>query len=421
VRSCAPLRLLFAKMPCVAQVELAASTGFDAVIIDTEHGPFGGIELEQHVRAADAAGISTLVRVSSLDPAPILQALDAGVTGVVVPHVLDAAQSRAAVQAAHYPPRGRRGLALSTRAGRYGAASLDEHLCAAEHTLVLVQIEDAEAVAHAREILEVDGVDGVLVGATDLSISLGHPGAPAHPDVSAAIDQICRAARNARVAAAAVVRTAEEAEQWHARVASVAVFVATQPMQDAFTQATVRIAAAAAGDTLLLLPGMLATAELWSDVAESLSEQVPVRAARIDLDDSIAEMADTALAAAPARFALAGHSLGAIVAVAIVQRAPARVSKLALLNVSARAASEQQLSDWEEMRRRTQAGAFEQVVREFALASLPRRRRGDPAMVGRIEAMAGEIGSAGSCVNSPPSAPVPTADPPCATSDVRPW
>jgi 4-hydroxy-2-oxoheptanedioate aldolase len=395
VRSGARLRLLFVKMPCAAELELAAHTGFDAVIIDTEHGPSGGIQLEEHVRAADAAGIAALVRVSSLDPASILSALDVGATGIVVPHVLGPEGSRAAVAAAHYPPLGRRGLALSTRAGRYGTASLDAYLRrAAQETLVIVQIEDAEAVALASEILGVDGVDGVLIGATDLSISLAHPGDPAHPEVSAALDQICAAARDAHVAAAAVVRTAEEAEEWNARGAALAVFVSTQLMRDAFTQATTQTSPGA-GDAVVLLPGMLATAELWSDVIESLGASVAVRGARIDLDDSVEEMADTVLASAPASFALAGHSLGAIVALAVVRRAPGRVSKLALLNSSARAASEEQLCAWEQMRRRTQAGDFDQFIGEFALANLPERRRDDHALIARITAMAREVAGAG--------------------------
>ena len=96
-------------------------------------------------------------------------------SGVVVPHVLDAAAAEAAVAAAHYPPRGRRGLALSTRAGRYGAVSLDDHLRrAAAETCVIVQIEDREAVAAADAILAVPGVSAVLIGASDLAMSLGH-------------------------------------------------------------------------------------------------------------------------------------------------------------------------------------------------------------------------------------------------------
>src|SRR5690348_10268232 len=117
-----PLTGLIVKMPAPAQVEAAGHAGFDFVLLDTEHGPGDGLALEEHLRAA---AIPVLVRVRS--PDAILGALDAGAAGVVVPHVLDPAGAEAAVAAAHYPPRGRRGIALSTRAGGYGTVSLDEH------------------------------------------------------------------------------------------------------------------------------------------------------------------------------------------------------------------------------------------------------------------------------------------------------
>jgi 4-hydroxy-2-oxoheptanedioate aldolase len=123
-----PLTALLVKMPCAREIESAGHTGFDLVVIDTEHGPGGGFELEHHLRAADAAGLPALVRVPSADPAGIGAVLDAGATGVVVPHVLDARGAAGVVAAAHYPPRGRRGFALSTRAGGYGAAGWHEHL-----------------------------------------------------------------------------------------------------------------------------------------------------------------------------------------------------------------------------------------------------------------------------------------------------
>src|SRR5579859_6726369 len=109
------LTALLAKMPCAAQIETAGHAGFDIVIIDTEHGPTGGLELDNPLRAAQAVRLPALVRVPGNDSAAILAALDAGATGVIVPHVLDAGEAEAVVAAAHYPPRGRRGDRKSTR------------------------------------------------------------------------------------------------------------------------------------------------------------------------------------------------------------------------------------------------------------------------------------------------------------------
>lgn len=399
-----PLRFLFVKMPAPADVELAGAAGFDAVILDTEHGPASGPELEHHLRAAAAAGIAALVRVPGAQAAPILAALDAGATGIVVPHVTDAATARRIVGAAHYPPRGHRGLALTTRAGRYGTVELAEHLDrAARETLVVAQIEDAEAVDRAPEIAAVDGVDAVLIGTADLSISMGHPGAPDDPDVRAAVGRILDAGRRAGVAVAAVVARPAEAEAWRQRGASVAVFVSTLLARDALRSAITgsAVAGPVAGDgggsrdPLVLVPGMLGTEELWDDVAPALSELVPLRFARIDLDDAVEEMAASVLAAAPDRFALAGHSLGAIVALAVVRRAPGRVTRLALLGASARPASEEQLATWAAMEAQVQAGEFDSLAAGFARGNLPEARREERQLVARIEAMAARVGPRG--------------------------
>lgn len=397
------LRALLVKMPAPAEVELAGHAGFDAVILDTEHGPGGGEALEHHLRAADAARIPALVRVPGSDPAPIQAALDGGAVGVVVPHVGHEGTARAIVAAARYPPRGQRGLALTTRAGRYGRARIDDHLDHAEHeTLVLVQIEDRDAIPRAREILAVDGVDAVLIGAADLSISLGHPGAPEHPEVQRAIAAISSAASETGTFAATVVADLDASRAWEACGGRLSVFVSTQLVRAAFSHALGsrdRPGAAkrrASRAPLVLLPGMLGSPALWEEVAATLvGRGHTVRPARIDLDDTIADMAQTVLVTAPPRFAVAGHSLGAIVALEIVRQAPHRVSALALLNANARPPSPAQLAAWSDQRAQVCAGGFAGVAGDLASANLPADRRDDPELVARVVAMSREIGRSG--------------------------
>ena len=380
------LRLLFVKMPCPAEIELAGAAGFDGVIVDTEHGTADG--LEHHLRAADAAGIPALVRVPAADPGPILRALDAGAAGIVVAHATDTGVAEAAVAAAHYPPRGRRGLALTTRAGRYGTTSLGEHLeRAAEETLVVVQIEDAEAVPRSDEILAVDGVDAVLIGVTDLSASLGHPTDAEHPAVTGAVSTITAAAAARGVPVAMVAGSGGVDNR-----AQLAVFVSTLLIRDAFRSAAAPLGSGGhpgvVPEPLVLLPGMLGTADLWDEVAPALSELVPLRFGRIDFDSSIEEMAASVLAASPERFALAGHSLGAVVALSVVRRAPQRVTRLALLNSSAQAPTSEQLAAWDELERQALEDSFAKLASGFARANLAEQRRGDEALHKRIEAMA---------------------------------
>ncbi|WCB94968.1 5-keto-4-deoxy-D-glucarate aldolase [Baekduia alba] len=188
-----PLLGLILKMPAAATVELAGHAGFDLVVIDTEHGPSDMTELEHHCRAAECAGMQAWVRVSDGGSPDILRALDAGAHGIVVPHVTSAADVARAAALTRYPPHGRRSLALSTRAGRYGLRTTAEHLQVASRIALVAQIEDAPALAHVDEILAADGLSGIFIGPSDLSASLGHPGDPSHPDVAGAIDDVARA------------------------------------------------------------------------------------------------------------------------------------------------------------------------------------------------------------------------------------
>lgn len=146
-------------------------------------------------------------------------------------------------------------------------------------------------------------------------------------------------------------------------------------------------------DELVLLPGMLGDARVFEDVVAALPPRVSSRGLRIDLDDSIEELAQSVLAAAPSRFGLVGHSLGGIVALEVARHAPRRLTRLALLNTSARAASAAQLDAWATLRDRTESGDFERVVQEQAVANLG--RHSEPALVGRWVEMAKRVGPDG--------------------------
>ncbi|GAA3924598.1 aldolase/citrate lyase family protein [Actinomadura viridis] len=236
LRSGAAVTGVVLKMPGAALVELAGHVGFDLVVLDTEHGPAGGELLENHVRAADSAGVPVVVRVSSNRPEQILHALDAGAAGVIVPHVDTADQAAAAVRAAHYPPHGSRGFALSTRAGRHGAARTDRHIRDAERTLVIAQIEDVAAIPHVAEIAATPRLDAVWVGPGDLSLSVGRPGDLDHPDVTAAIDRIVTDAQGARNAKLCViVRDEREARSWRSRGAAIVLYNAIDVIRTSLT------------------------------------------------------------------------------------------------------------------------------------------------------------------------------------------
>jgi 4-hydroxy-2-oxoheptanedioate aldolase len=178
-------------IPSPQVVESAAAMGFDWVMIDCEHGTVGLEALELMIMAAEASGVTPIVRPRTNSAADILQCMDRGAMGVQVPHVNTAERARAAVEAVKFHPRGSRSLAVGTRASRYGfSGSMGEFVAEANRsTLVCVQIEDAEALPNVDDILRVEGVDVFFIGPSDLSQSMGYPGNPKAPPVAKAIDE----------------------------------------------------------------------------------------------------------------------------------------------------------------------------------------------------------------------------------------
>jgi 4-hydroxy-2-oxoheptanedioate aldolase len=226
---------MFVMIPSPALVEMSGHAGFDFVILDTEHGAAGPEGLEHLVRAAETAGTTPIVRVTVNDRALSLRALDAGALGVLVPHVLSAADARAAVAAAKYPPEGIRGLATTARAGRHGFRSVAEHIARSNREiLVAVQIEDAAAVPAAEAIAAVPGVDVLFVGPSDLSISMGYPGQADHPAVQEAVTRIFKAAEAARREVGYFVRDAAGAKILMARGVRFLTFSSTSVIGAAF-------------------------------------------------------------------------------------------------------------------------------------------------------------------------------------------
>lgn len=177
-------------IPSPQLVEMVAGLGFDWVLIDCEHGTISLETVELLVMAAEASGVTPIVRPVSNGAADILQVMDRGAMGVQVPHVTSAEEARAAVAAVKFHPEGSRSLAAGTRAAGYDlACSPAEAIAAANReTLVCVQLEDAAAIENADEILTVDGVDVFFIGPSDLSQSMGHPGDPKAPAVAEAIE-----------------------------------------------------------------------------------------------------------------------------------------------------------------------------------------------------------------------------------------
>ena len=181
-------------IPNLNIAEILAGTGFDWVLIDAEHGPFGLEGLQLVLAAFNGSKTAPIVRVPWNDAVRIKQILDLGADGVLVPMVNSPAEAKAAVSACKYPPEGTRGFG-PRRASDYGR-STDAYVAQAnDGTIVMLQIEHVQAVEQIDAILKVPGIDVICLGPTDLSGSAGVLRQFDHPVVVAAIDKVIARAR----------------------------------------------------------------------------------------------------------------------------------------------------------------------------------------------------------------------------------
>ncbi len=234
----------FCFLPDPAIVDIIGLAGFDFVIIDTEHAPKDFQTIEAMVRAAEVADMTPLVRVREADEKGILQMLEIGAQGVVIPYIDSAETARLAVQATHYPPYGIRGTCRSTRAASYGLHMnrFDEHMRKCNEELLLVGlIEDKKGVEHIEAILA-EGLDVCFMGRADLSSSLDVFGQLDHPYVTAAVDRVLTAVRRSGRIAGNVAYTVTEAKKWIDKGYLFIVYASdTQVLMDVFYRATQQI------------------------------------------------------------------------------------------------------------------------------------------------------------------------------------
>ena len=168
-------------------VEIIAGSGFDWLLLDTEHSPNEVTMVLSQLQAMTGGTATPVVRPAWNDAVLFKRFLDIGVQSFLVPWIQNADEARRAVAATRYPPEGIRGVATTIRANRFGriknyAATVHAELC------VVVQIETQVALGNLEEIAAVDGVDALFIGPSDLAADMGHVGNSAHPDVRAAID-----------------------------------------------------------------------------------------------------------------------------------------------------------------------------------------------------------------------------------------
>jgi len=182
--------------PAVAAI--MANAGFDWVYIDYEHNPFNPETLRNILLTLRDRGTVGIVRVRVVDEAIVKQVLDWGAEGILFPMIRTAAEAQRAVAACRYPPAGVRGF--NPREASNFFKDLDSYLATANDRIVaILQVELAEAVTNLDSILQVPGIDGIMIGPADLSYSLGVPLQRDHPRMQSAINTTIQKTRAAGI------------------------------------------------------------------------------------------------------------------------------------------------------------------------------------------------------------------------------
>jgi len=176
--------------------ELTARSGIDFCIVDMEHGSFGIESAASMVRAVEAGGASSVVRVPDATRTNIFKVLDAGASGVMIPNVEDAQTVSAVVEAARFAPTGRRGACPCVRATAHGVDDWQDYVAwSADNVVVAILVETARGLENYDEIIAAPGLSMVAMGPFDLSMALGYNGNWKHPEVRRKQEEMVRKAR----------------------------------------------------------------------------------------------------------------------------------------------------------------------------------------------------------------------------------
>ena len=159
------------QIPNSSLAEIMGQAGYDWITVDLEHGSISVHQLPDIFRAIQLGGTLPLARIANPRPDDCKQALDAGAGGIIIPMVENANQVKTIRKACCWPPVGNRGVGFS-RANLFGK-HFDEYQQEAQSPMLIAQIEHINAVNNLEEILQVEGLDAIIVGPYDLSASMG--------------------------------------------------------------------------------------------------------------------------------------------------------------------------------------------------------------------------------------------------------
>ena len=170
----------------ISIAEVMANAGFDWLCVDMEHSVTDYFEAQLLIATIQSKGLKAFVRVGENNTRIIKRVLDAGADGLIIPMICSKEDAINAVEAAKYPPAGKRGVGLA-RAQKYGFGFEEYKNKKANEITIIAQIEHIDAINNITEIIETEGIDGTFIGPYDLSGSMGKPGRYDDDDVKEVI------------------------------------------------------------------------------------------------------------------------------------------------------------------------------------------------------------------------------------------
>lgn len=229
--------MTFMALPSVRMAQIVALSGFDAVIIDCEHGNIGDDMMHNAVAAISALGVSPIIRIRGPAHDIIKRALDTGAHGIMVPQINNAEEARQIVGSSKFPPQGVRGQGSAFPAIAHGLTTPEYMQSANETIITMIQIETKAGVQNVEEICATPGVDMAFIGPNDLAQSLlGYT--PAKGDETEFVEachKIVEAARRHGKWAGRMVNNGTVAKQMKKTFDSVAITGDTKAIQNYYT------------------------------------------------------------------------------------------------------------------------------------------------------------------------------------------
>jgi 2-keto-3-deoxy-L-rhamnonate aldolase RhmA len=198
--------------------QMLATAGFDFMYVDMEHSCLSIETVGDLCYAALAAGLVPIVRPPAKEAHLLSRPLDAGAMGLLIPHVDTREEAEAVIRAVKFPPMGERGMNLQGVHTGFGRPKAAEYIKSTnEETLLLVQIESDLGIRNLDAILSVDGIDGAVIGRSDLATDLGVPGETNHPEVARRVEAMIAACQRHGKIPGLLVQDVASAKDWIAK------------------------------------------------------------------------------------------------------------------------------------------------------------------------------------------------------------